>query len=179
MQRLLQLLYIVAIALTIPATPLFAEIYKSVDENGNVIYTDVPGGKKVDEIDLPTINTQPPTQRNRSLYYPENNDEPDLDPNYSVSISSPANGAEIPPGQRNLSVSAATSPKLKAGHSMQLIWNGAPTGRRQQSSAFVIPEIYRGSHQISVVVFNRKGEEIARSTPVNVNVIRPIIKRNN
>lgn len=37
-----------------------AEIYKSIDENGRVIYSDVKPNSKAKPLDLPSINTQLP-----------------------------------------------------------------------------------------------------------------------
>ena len=55
--RLAGLLAVVGIAAT--SYIVADSVYKSVDENGKVTYSDAPTGKKIDPVDLPQINTAP------------------------------------------------------------------------------------------------------------------------
>lgn len=146
-------------------------VYKTVDENGRITYSDTPTGKKIDPVDLPQVNTQPAVTP--QPYLPPTTPKKDQQAQYRVSITSPANETQVLPGQRDLSVAADISPELGEGFSAQLYMNGQPYGGAQPSSSFVISNIYRGEHRLSVAVLNPSGRVIARSAPVTVYVIRP------
>ncbi|HEY7771810.1 MAG TPA: DUF4124 domain-containing protein [Marinagarivorans sp.] len=153
------------------ATALASGVYKSVDENGKVTYSDAPTGNKIDPVDLPHINTTPAVE-------PKPYTPPAPKPattQYRVAITSPSNGAEILAGQRDLSVSARVEPSLGDGYSAQLYMNNSPYGGAQPSTSFVITEIIRGEHQLSVAVLNPNGKVVARSNSVTVYVRRPTI----
>lgn len=158
-------------ALALCGTALANEVYKSVDENGKVTYSDAPTGKKIDPVDLPQINTTPAVEPK-----PYNAPAPkQAAPQYRVAITSPSNGAEILAGQRDLSVSARVEPPLDDGYSAQLFMNNSPYGGAQPSTSFVITEIIRGEHQLSVAILNPSGKIVARSSSVTVYVRRPTI----
>lgn len=145
-------------------------VYKTVDENGRVTYSDTPTGKKIDPVDLPQVNTQPAVTPQPYLPPAPKQDQ---QAQYRVSISSPANETQVLPGQRDISVAADISPQLGEGYSAQLYMNGQPYGGAQPSSSFVISNIIRGEHRLSVAVLNPAGRVVARSAPVTVYVIRP------
>jgi hypothetical protein len=146
-------------------------VYKSTDEKGNVTYSDVPNGKKIDPVDLPQINTTPSVQP--QPYTPAK--AKDLSQAFNINIVSPADGTEILAGQRDLSVVASVSPSLPSGFSAQLLMNDVPYGGAQPTPSFVITEISRGQHQLSVVIYNPSGRIVARSRSVTVYVQRPTI----
>lgn len=149
-----------------------AGIYKSVDENGKVIYTDNPNGKKADPVKLPPLNTQPPPTATAAPI-PEQNMAPERAPKeYDIRISSPADQTQIPPGQRNLTVAANLAPGLHSTHKVQVYINGSPHGSPSESTSVTIDNIYRGTHQIVVEVLDRWGNTISRSEPVTVYVHR-------
>lgn len=146
-------------------------VYKTVDENGRITYSDTPTGKKIDPVDLPQVNTQPAVTP--QPYLPQPTQSEQAPAQYRVSITSPANETQLLPGQRDLSVAAEVSPQLGEGYSAQLYMNGQPYGGAQPSSSFVISNIYRGEHRLSVAILNPSGRVIARSPTITVYVIRP------
>jgi hypothetical protein len=145
-------------------------VYKSVDANGNITYSDVPAGQKIDPVDLPHINTTPSIES--QPYTPP---VPAVVTHYAVAITAPQNGFEVLPAQRNLSVVADVTPSLVEGASAQLWMDNRPYGSSQSSASFTINEITRGEHQLVVVVLNAQGRVVARSDAVTVYVRRPSI----
>ena len=57
----MKITYAVLLCFTLFGLAAHAEIYKTVDEHGNTVYTDNPGhNDKAEPVDLPELNTQPP-----------------------------------------------------------------------------------------------------------------------
>ena len=48
--------FVMTIALLLPAGALFAQVYKSVDENGNVVYSDQPPAPGAKPMEMPEIS---------------------------------------------------------------------------------------------------------------------------
>lgn len=165
--RLAGLLAVVGI--TAASYVIADSVYKSVDENGRVTYSDAPTGTKINPVDLPQINTTPPVKA-KTYNSPAPKQQA---AQYRVSITSPSNGAQILAGQRNLTVAANVQPALGNGYSAQLYMNNSPYGGAQTSTSFVITEIMRGEQQISVAILSPTGKVVARSGSISVYVLRP------
>lgn len=151
-----------------------AEIYKTVDKNGNVVYTDNPPTDDAEAVKLRAINTLP-TQE------PRTSDEPmPMAPqaavNYQVEVISPRNEVVIPPGERDLAVAVSISPGLHPDHLVTYYLDGDLI-EETQSSSIVIQDVPRGSRTLSIEVIDQQGEVLGKSDPVTVNVIRPPIKK--
>ncbi len=161
-----------ALGLSCAAPTLWAnEVYKTVDANGKITYSDVPTGKKIDLVDMPTINATPSVTPQE--YTPE---APQYVPQFSVGINSPSNGQQILAGQRDLTVNANFSPSLGQGYVAQLEINNQPYGSPQTSGDFYIQDIHRGEQNIRIVVLSPTGEIVSRSQTVTVFVLRPRAK---
>ena len=156
------------------AYPVIADsVYKSVDANGKITYSDAPTGTKIDPVDLPQINTTPAVKA--SVH---NSPAPKQQAaSYRVSIVSPSQGSEILAGQRDLSVMADVQPALGNGYSAQLYMNNSAYGGAQPSTSFVITEVARGEHQLSVAILSPTGKIVARSNSVTVYVRRPGLRK--
>ncbi len=151
---------------------LNAQIYQTIDEDGNVSYTDKPPqGQKSEQVKLPPTNTAPaikPTAPAGTKKGGKDKSPSD----YSISISSPGNDAQIPTGQRDVSVNLSLSPALHKDHKVQLMVNGAPFGDSFSGTSGTLKEIYRGSHQISAAVIDSNGKTISVSDSVTIHVQR-------
>jgi len=159
-----------------------AQIYKTTDEHGNVSYSDTPPvSGQAEEIKIRETNSTPPPDIIEPLDPAPDEAAPDVaaDPGYSVAITSPANETTIPMGPGNFSVSAAVKPALEAGAQLQLFVDGSPSGDPQTSSSWALTNVFRGAHDLTVAVVDRKGEQLAESAPVRVYVLRPSVNFKN
>ena len=153
------------LCLSITAT---AEVYKTIDENGKVIFTDNPQGKKAEKVELPPINSQPATP---VFTPPKSADKPKaIKP--VMQIRSPKSGAQIPTGQHQIPVSIGLRPKLKAGQTIQMLINGQPFGSAQASTQFVLKDVFRGEHQLSAQLRDPNGKVLMTSRSVTIYVQR-------
>jgi len=150
-----------------------AQVYKHVDKDGNITFTDnpPPNSQAVDiqapnTVAPPTPKTYPPSKRPSA--------RPDsADNKYTLSITSPADETIIARGPGNFSVSATISPNLNAGHMLQLYMDGSPLQAPQTGSSWSLTNVFRGEHSIEVAVVDKDGKSKARSAPIKVYVFRP------
>lgn len=167
------LCYLIAIFCALPAG---AEVYKVVDKDGRVTYTDdPPKNAPYEEVDLKPINTQPPVkvQTPSELGTSEPEDE---EISYQITLVAPADGAQIPPGQRDLPVEVRLEPGLQGNHRIQFMLDGAPVGRPGATNRTLISEIFRGEHTVSANIIDAEGRVITSSPTATVFVIRPTVR---
>ncbi len=152
-----------------------AEIYKTVDEHGNVTFTDSAPDRKSEPVELPPANTMPAVKR------PEQSpqDAPDADEEaikYShLSIVSPADESAIEHGPGDFTVTISVKPELAKGHALQLLMDGKPYGRATRAKAVQLTNVFRGTHQLQVKIIDEAGKTLKKSKSSSVHVFRPSV----
>ncbi len=151
-----------------------AQVYKHVDEKGNITFTDQPSPNAT-PVEISTPNTYRPPS---TTAYPKSTATTDDQAtankvDYSVSITSPSDETIIPRGPGNFSLSARVSPSLKSGHTLQLLMDGAPRKAPQSHGGWSLTNVFRGEHKLEVAVIDKSGKTLATSDPVTVYVFRP------
>ena len=153
-----------------------AQVYKHVDEEGNVTFTDQPPPNAT-PVEIGPINTaQPPV-----IAYPKKApSEPQASEgaSYQVSITAPAHEA-IFHGGGSFTVSASVSPALRGVHKLQLLMSGTPHEAAQKASSWGLTNVFRGEHVLEVAVVDGKGGQVAKSEPITVFVFRPSANNRN
>ena len=152
-----------------------ATIYKMVDRDGNVVFTDVkPKDSRSQEVELKPIT---PIQSTPLHTYPapvnqgDNDDPPDY---YSeFKIVEPANEATVR-NSGSFAVKLVIVPKLSLNHKIRLLLDGNVFETRR-SLYFTLLNIDRGAHTVTAEVINGKGKVI-QSTDSTVYVQRVIVK---
>ncbi|WP_163835981.1 DUF4124 domain-containing protein [Spartinivicinus ruber] len=156
---------------TLSWTASCAEIYKTTDKDGKVVFTDKPEGKPAESVELKKGNTislpsAKPSTSHRS------GDSEQGGANYrEFTIKQPDQDATIR-GSGNFSVLASISPNLRPGDSVQLYLDGKPYGNKQRGLLFNLNNIDRGTHSIVVKVLNSDGR-VLKSASVTVHIHRP------
>jgi hypothetical protein len=150
-------------------------IYRTTDEQGNVVFTDTPpaNSNKSEEIGVQRTNIATPPQvmpAPEQPNYPEDEQEGQA---YTVIIITPANETSFPMGPGNFSVRVRVSPALKSGEGLQLFVDGEPRGDLQRATTWDLTNVFRGQRDITVGVVNGSGETLSLSEPVRVFVHRP------
>lgn len=167
--------FIIIMLLAVPLASV-AQVYKSVDKNGNTVYSDTPpaGGGSAEKVQIGTPNTSPP---------PRHVDRPApvvkrKKVEMGVDITSPAHDATIAIGfAGNFSVTAVVNPTLGNGHSAQLLLDGTAIEPAQTHTSWALNNVFRGSHVLTVVVSDRAGKKLAESPPITVHVLRTSLGR--
>lgn len=151
-------------------------IYKIVDAQGNVTFTDKPpspNNRDASTVKLNEINISAPTSERDRAEQTSTQDDSEAKTKYTVGISSPPDSTTIPMGPGNFSITASVSPALEDGAQLQLSMNGTLYGEPQTSSVWVLSNVLRGAHDFSVSVVSKDGSQLAKSSPVRIYVLRP------
>ena len=154
-----------------------AQVYRTTDENGNVVFTDTPPPGGAEEVKIKRTNTTPATEIAPPPAPPEEEPEAEGEVEYTVRISAPADGSTIPMGTGSFTVIAAVSPPLEAGETLQLIMNGTNEGSPQTQNSWSLVNVRRGEHSIVVARYSAEGDVLATSEPSGVLVLRPLPPR--
>lgn len=167
--------FLILLSLTTFSQCLQAGVYRVVDEEGNVTYTDNPPANdpSVETLDLPPVNTQPALQIPVTR---KKNDEDETSGYERITIASPAQETTIPPGQLDIPVKVSLEPALKAGDRIQLLFDGQPYGAPGASSLFKINALVRGEHRIQAQVIDHNNNVVISSGITTVYVKRHSIQ---
>ena len=128
------------------------KIYKVVDEEGNVTFTDTPPNDADATVEPHSIlgtNTTPAVET-----VPENvvkTDQPGAEASYVTRIVSQANESTRPMGQGDFVVEAEVSPSLDSKEQLILLLDGAAVGAPQSVPRWQLTNVFRGAHRLQVV----------------------------
>lgn len=166
------------LALVVGAAATAAEtrIYRTVDADGNVVFTDVPPaqGQASQTVELGTGNTftAPETPaESRSLESWLGRDAQDEEEagdaavRYrSLRVASPAHDEGLRDNAGNVTVTAEVQPELAPSHVLALYLDGAlqQTG---QTTRFELSNLDRGTHRLELRILDASGNTLAASEP--------------
>lgn len=154
-----------------------ADVYKTVDKNGRVIYTDKPKSENAEKLKLREINTVPGAEPLPQSSPVESFPAQEAAISYQIGIISPRNDVSIPVGQRDLAIAITLNPELQEGHLLVYFMNGELLEETTMNN-IIIKDVPRGTHTLVVEAIDADGRSLGTSAPVIVNVIRPNIKTN-
>ena len=145
------------------------DVYRFVDEQGNVIYSDtpVPGAEKIRIDEVQTID---PGEVPQFVYTPP----PTEVPAYTkLEIVSPENDSVIRSHEGTVTISASVEPvlNLRVGHHLVLYLDGNE-GASANSPQFNLSDVESGSHSASVAIVDKDGTEIMHSPSVSFTLQR-------
>jgi hypothetical protein len=181
---------LLAACLLAPPAEAATRIYRTVDEDGNVVFTDVPPrpGEPGEAVELGEGTTfsspppsSPPPQPAAQVRLEDwlsgaeaGNDEGEnaAAPYHSLRIVAPADDEGLRDNAGNVTVRAELVPDLRAGHVLQLYMNGALVQSVRTGSTFQLTEVDRGTHTIEVRVVDAGGTDLIRSEPSTFHLQR-------
>jgi len=157
-----------------------ADIYKTIDANGNVTYSDKPINQDSTQISIPKTNSSPASAAT-STPAPENNSGTtapvvgtDANKNTkqaytTFSFASPLDQDSIQ-NQPILNVKMNVQPSLQEGDLIQVNVDGAAmeAPKHQTSFDFTIP--YRGTHTLSATLFDKDMQVLKKSNSITIYV---------
>jgi hypothetical protein len=154
-----------------------AAVYKTVDANGNVSYTDEPVGDQ-QPVALPPLSTVPPPRYNTVTKPADTHPDNELTAAYQkIVLAAPAPEETVRDNTGNVTVSALTEPVLDttAGHRLQFFLDGQSEGKPTTSGRSLYQNLDRGTHTAEVAVVDASGRELGRSDSVRFYVHRQSI----
>ncbi len=147
------------------ALPVTAEIYKWVDAEGTVHYSDKPVAN-AKPADLPTLQGLDEQKVTQPVVSPTSKAKTDVNSGPDVAIIRPLPEETFRDGRGLVSAQAAISPALAPDQALVYYLDGSATAvSPTKQTSIQLQGIARGEHQISVAVV-AGGREITRSPAV-------------
>ena len=145
-------------------------VYKSVDEDGNVVYTDAPtaDGEKMQLKNVQPVETAPVESTESSP-----DQEPQENTYTKLEITSPKEGDAIYDNSGIINIRLSVVPALKAreGDKLVLHMDGQQIDESKRNQ-FNLNGIEPGRHSFVAIIINKEEKELKRSTPVSLTLYR-------
>jgi hypothetical protein len=138
-----------------------------VDANGTVHFSDrpVPGARQVEIAGAQSFGAPQIAQPQISSAAPQASTPAPRAPYQVVEIASPAQEETLRNIGGTLSVVVRFQPELAVGHRFDLVLDGQRRNVNATSSRVTLPDVFRGSHTLQVIVMDSTGTELMRSAP--------------
>jgi hypothetical protein len=135
-----------------------------VDANGTVHYSDrpVPGARQVELSSAQAVGTRAREGGPRALGQPEAGAASAYQ---SIEILSPADQETLWNIGTLLPVQVRFQPALQPGHRYDVLLDGQRRNVNTVASRVTLPDVFRGTHTVQIVVIDAQGTELARSEP--------------
>ncbi|MEM7096612.1 MAG: DUF4124 domain-containing protein [Pseudomonadota bacterium] len=158
-----------------------AEIYKIVDEDGNVIFTDIPPKEnpKSYEIKASSSYAPPPTDisedaesRRGANFGPTAEDLAVEEINYnSIDFAFPAEDQAIRENSGTVTFSLRIDPALQADHVVRFSVDGQVV-QKAPATSFTVEHMDRGTHVVQAQILDGKGMVLASTNPLTFHLQR-------
>lgn len=142
------------------------EIYKHVDEDGNVTYTDEPieGAERLESTEPESVYRFRTPDR-LDVSGQAEPQEPEA-PYRSVRILQPRPEGTVRDNRGIVEVRVGTEPQLRQGDAVEYILDGEARGDPGPELTRRLTGVHRGEHQIRARIVDGNGETVAESEPV-------------
>lgn len=174
MKNSIRFIAVIALGLTGLAN---AQIYKSVDANGVVTFSDTPPKgpqTKVERIKTPaTVNAMQATPITTADS--EKRDGSEVGVDRVIDIVSPMDNATIPMGAGIFDVVVDATPELGDNESVELYLDDEKVDEAQTELTWTLTYVIRGAHKLQAKWVEEDGSILATSEPITVFVLRPSI----
>lgn len=162
------------------AAPLYAGVYTWTDAEGNRVFSDQPGpgSTEVQLGPMNTVETPPPPQFNNSDSQPSRQPSTAQESAYRrLAIIDRQNDEAVRSNDGVLTITVETDPPLSRGHLLRAEIGGQPAsvpvpGNGASQHQLLLTNIDRGTHSVSAVVVNARGEVVQRTAPLEIHVQR-------
>lgn len=162
-----------------PTHAATSSVYKSVDEDGNVAFSDVPPDSDSKAVEVLPANTFPAAKPQSQPRSPRSQDSTTDEPSYqSITITAPTNELAIRDNAGNVTISVSMEPSLDTtlGHRFRLVLDGKPL-LDGTSSNFALANVDRGAHQVVVEAIDAEGNVLIASQPITFHMLRASVSR--
>ncbi len=163
-------IFLLLIGISMAVSVQAGAVYKSVDEDGNVIYTDAPtsDAEKIQLKNVQPIET-PPVETTESSPH----QEPQENTYTKLEITSPEDGGDIFDNNGIINISLSVVPALRAreGDKLVLHMDGQQIDESKRNQ-FNLNGIEPGRHSFVAIIINKEEKELKRSTPVTLTLYR-------
>ena len=156
-----------------------AEIYKIVDADGNIVFTDIPPNDSKETVQLTDPNNftpitpTTPDSPNRALHTNAEDPTPALKHYESVIITQPIQDEAVRENSGNITVQVSAYPTLDRprGHIFELHLDTVVIARNQ-NGVFKLENVDRGTHTLKALIMNNADAVIATSADQTFHMLR-------
>lgn len=148
-------------------------LYKKVDKDGNVTFTDKPSDDAEAVTVQPNKNVIAGPRRNSDKAPPSNTNQTSNDTvQYdNFAIDSPSNDANIQSLDGSMNVVVSISPQIRREHSIRLHIDGTRVGQDQKIPYFNLVGVDKGSHELTAVIIDDETKDVIQtSSPITFYV---------
>ena len=150
-----------------------AEMYKWVDADGNVNYSDRPqtatgDGEEITEITIPQVNTADSVDT--SILRESSSAQPDQNGNTSIKITRPQDDEAIRQNEGNMLINVAV--KSQARNPTIVIYVDGSEVSRGSATSVALRNVDRGTHIITAELISPEGKVIKSAVPVTFHLLR-------
>jgi len=140
-----------------------AAVYKKIDADGNVSFSDVPdkSAQVVNVTPIATIPAMSPDLINKTLGTTSTPSTAVDMSNYVLTINSPAADQTFNRAEDAFAANVTIKPELREGDKLVLLVDGKPSNAKQDKPTIQTAEMDRGSHQFEARVVSARGKILA------------------
>ncbi|NBA94126.1 DUF4124 domain-containing protein [Pseudomonas sp. R5(2019)] len=160
--------------LLLVALPASAQIYKYIDANGNITYSNVPppDGRPSEIVVLPPFNSVEPQPRTQPPLTTPGTPRAPVHSTYDVlELTDLPTDEALRANNGTFTVTVRMEPRLVPGQLLRLVLDGKPYGQPSNVPRLQLVNIDRGDHYLAVQVLNN-GEVIQQSQPTKFTLQR-------
>lgn len=164
------------IVLTAVSCGASGQIFRTVDANGNVVFTDIApvdrsGQPPATAVTVPPTNTvpAPAAPAARANETPAAADAPFYT---TLAVVSPANGETVRDNAGNVRIEVTSTPPLRTGDRLLLILNGSPNAAEAVNGVFQLSHVDRGTHAAGVRIVDGNGKTVMEGNPITFHLMR-------
>lgn len=167
MKRLLMLF-----SLLLVAALAQAQMYRWVDDEGNVQFSDTPPpeGTSAERMEVPkpsVVETYKPPKAagdTGSQTEGDTQEASDKAPRYRLAITSPADDQAVRENAGNVTVTVDLKPALQTGHQLRLYLDGNRLDNGGTRTSVQLTNVPRGTHTLRAEVVDGSGKVLRRTT---------------
>lgn len=165
-----------AFLLVLLASVAQAEVYKSINSKGEVVYSDVPS-KGSERMRLPELPTYTPAPLPATPAQPPASPAAVAAGYTSLELNRPRNDETIRSNAGILNVSVQLEPALQveAGHRVQFFMDGKPLGEPAARLSASFKNMDRGTHSLAAAIIDENGASLITAAPVTIHLLRASI----
>lgn len=151
-----------------------ATVYKKVDENGNLIFSDTPMDD-AETLDVPPVPTMK-IDKVRPITSPVTEPKKKPPAYKSVTITAPQQDEHFINNQGMVTISVQVLPGLQPKHQLELLLNGVKRAGPSASTTFSFSNLDRGSYSAQAQVVDDKGNVLISSPAITFHVKRSFVR---
>ena len=154
-----------------------ATIYKHVNKQGNMAFSDRPQAGAVEEKLTSSQSFSWPAKLKKTLKEQAKILDGKQHVVSKIKITSPSEDQYVRSNHGVLSVSVKIQPEIKKEERLQVFLDGKAFGDSQIKEQFNLSGIFRGKHTLQVRLSDNKSYEIAKSNTVSFYMHRNIVRK--